>query len=111
MQTFTRSYFSLGPFIIFLPLLVVALAIFATLQMSKYKWVVHALAFAFIFFALPLYVWIGAILDPTIIEYPGPGDGFVYLLYAFVAVLTMIGYAVYAWLARTKSQAQVGSTV
>jgi hypothetical protein len=110
MQTLTSFYFSFSGWVPFAPILIVGVAILVTLRMSKHKWIVHALTFAALFLTLPVYIWIGGVLDPTSIENPGPGDGFVVLLYFLALVPMAIGYAIYAWLTRRPSRAAASLT-
>jgi hypothetical protein len=103
MNALTYYYFSLGSLIIiFAPLIIMIAAIAATLHMSKRRWVVHLLTFAAMLVALPIYFRIGGILDPTTIDYPGPGEGFLVLLYGFFLVPAVLLYAAYAWVTRKR---------
>lgn len=47
--------------------------------------------------ALPAFIYLNGIVDPTTVERPGPGDGFVVLLYFLVMVLAGLGYSILAW--------------
>jgi hypothetical protein len=97
MSGFTRAYFSYGVLItLVLPVLIVVTSAMATRRMSGYRWVVHVLTFVGVFLTLPVFIWLGAVLDPTSLELPGPMDGFVYLVCLLVAIASIIGYAVYA---------------
>jgi hypothetical protein len=97
MSGFVRAYFSYGVLItLVLPVLIVVTGAIVTRRMSRYRWVIHVLTFVGVFVALPVYIWVGAILDPTSLELPGPADGFVYLVCLLVAISSIIGYAVYA---------------
>ena len=50
--------------------------------------------------ALPVYLRIQALLDPTTVLYPGPGDGFVVLIYLLLLVPSVIGYAIFCYVSR-----------
>jgi hypothetical protein len=102
----TRFYLSLFPWIPFAPIFIMIVAVFVSARMSMHRWAIHIGAFAALFLTLPLYIWTCALLDPTTIEYPGPGDGFVVLLYLFFLVPMTIGYSAYVWLGRRKIQAR-----
>ncbi len=110
MADLSSFYSSLGPVVPFLPLVIVGLSIAFTLRMSKYKWAVHFIALAATLAAPFAYLWVGGIIDPTTIEYPGIGEGFLFPLYGMTAVPVMIGYAQFTFLTRTASQASLGST-
>jgi hypothetical protein len=89
---------SLLPWVIFSPLLVVVLACSVTQFMKKGRWIVHILAFAAMILPMPIYLHVQFVLDPTSIEYPGPGDAIGFFLWLFLMVLSIIVYAAYAWL-------------
>ena len=113
MSSLASTYFSLQPALLFLPFLIVVIAMVAVRRMRTRKWIAHALAFSAMFLAVPVYVEIGAILDPYSVELPGPLDGLFYLVCMCIAVLTMIGYticlAVLAVLSRRRKQSQACS--
>ena len=104
MQTLAHFYESLFPWVAFSPIIVVIVAVNVTVRMSKYKWIGHTLTYAALVLTLPIYVFILGIMDPTTIEYPGPGDGFVFLLYLFFLVPAILLYSAYAWVTRRKSR-------
>jgi len=110
MEALIHFYLSLFVWVAFAPIIIIGAAIFVTLRMSKHKWVIHVLTFAAFLFTMPVYIWIGGILDPSTIEGPGPGDGFVVLLYYFNSLLTAIFYACYAWANRRRSCVVASST-
>jgi hypothetical protein len=96
-------YFQLGGLIIILaPLIIMVAGILITLRMSKRRWVVHLLTFVAMLVALPIYIKVGGILDPSTIEYPGPADGFLVLLYGGLLIPALVVYAGYAWLTRKR---------
>jgi hypothetical protein len=82
--------------IAFAPFAIVGVAGFVVWRMSRRRWVIHLLTFACLLLALPIYVKGLGILDPSMISYPGPGDGFVVLLYLVNLVPAVIGYSIYA---------------
>jgi hypothetical protein len=84
--------------IAFAPTIIVGVAIFVTLRMSKHKWIIHALTFAALLFTMPVYIWIGGISER-------PGNGFVVLFYDLNSLAMAIGYAAYARLTRYRSRA------
>jgi hypothetical protein len=111
MQMLTRVALALSHIILLVPPPIIVIAgAFATMRMSKRKWVVHLVVFTALFFSFPLYIWIESKLDPTSIEYPGPGDGLAFLFYLFLLLPSALVYSVYAWFSRTKCKT-VGSVV
>lgn len=105
MQTPAHYYFALLGCVVMAPLVMMMAGIFKTLRMSRHKWMVHVITFCAMVFALPAAIWIGGVLDPTTIEYPGPGEGFAALAYVFCLMPCALLYSVYAWCTRTKSHA------
>ncbi len=102
MAAFTRIYLSLFPCVAFAPLVIVIASALITLRISAYRWIAHVLTFVALLVTLPLCVWLQGRLAPSTIEYPGPGDGFVLLLYLFFLVPAVLFYAGYAWFTRRK---------
>jgi hypothetical protein len=105
----SRLFFALSSWVLFAPIFIAIVAGVVTIQMLRYKWIVHTLAFAAFFFTFPVYHFIEGILDPTIIEYPGPGEGFGLLFYVINLVPTLIIYSVFAWFTRSKSSDALSS--
>ena len=75
-----KSYHTLLVFLPLVPIVIALLAGMISLRLSRRRWIVHTIGFAAMAFALPIYLRIQALLDPTTILYPGPGDGSVVLL-------------------------------
>jgi hypothetical protein len=97
---------------IFPPLVAVCGALLA-LRLRWTKWLVHFVVIATILVAPLFAVYIEGILDPTTVEYPGPGDGLVLLVYLFTAVPSLFGYLVFViWNAvlATHGQRSVGTS-
>ena len=82
------------------PLVLAVLGAIISLQLAYRRWIVHAITLIAMVLALPIYIYIEGVVDPTTIQYPGPGDGFVVLLYGVVLVLTGIGYLAFCFFAR-----------
>jgi hypothetical protein len=87
---------ALLPWAIFSPFIVVVVAVIATQLIKRGRWIVHILAFVAMVLLMPVYLHIQAVLDPTSIDYPGPGDGFGLLLWLYCLVPSIIFYAGYA---------------
>jgi hypothetical protein len=88
-----------------LPLAPVAISILAgitSLQFSRRRWIVHTFAFAAMVFTPPIYLRIQSLLDPTTVLYPGPGDGFVLLLYLFLLIPSLAGYSMFCYANRRR---------
>ncbi|MBO0754698.1 MAG: hypothetical protein J2P54_02475 [Bradyrhizobiaceae bacterium] len=79
---------------IFPPLVAVCGALLA-LRLRWTKWLVHVVVIAAILIAPLFAVYIEAIIDPTAVEYPGPGEGLLLLVYLFTAVPSLLGYVVF----------------
>jgi len=79
---------------IFPPLVAVCGALLA-LRLHRTKWLVHFVVIAAILLAPLLAVYIESILDPTTVEYPGPGEGLLLFVYVFTAVPSLLGYLVF----------------
>jgi hypothetical protein len=80
--------------IIFPPLVAVCGALLA-LRLRWTKWLVHFVVIATIP-AAPLFaVFIEGVLDPTTVEYPGPGEGLLLLVYLFTAAPSLLGYLIF----------------
>jgi uncharacterized membrane protein YjjB (DUF3815 family) len=103
MHTTARLYLALFPFLPFAPFAVAIVAGCIAAQMSKRKWIVHSFAVAPLFLAFPSYILTQGIIEPTTIQYPGPGDGLVLLLYVINLLPTLLIYSTYAWFTRSKS--------
>lgn len=80
--------------IIFPPLLAVCGAHLA-LRLRRTKWLVHFVVIATILVAPLVAVSIEGILDPTTVEYPGPGEGLLLLVYLFTAGPSLLGYLIF----------------
>jgi hypothetical protein len=103
MDAVRRFYFDLGPWIALAPIVILIAGVGGTLRMSRHRWLGHVVTAAGMLLTLPAYVWIGGVLDPTTIDYPGPGDGFLVLLYGFFLMLALSLYAAYAWVTRRRA--------
>jgi hypothetical protein len=94
-----RLYLELFPFLPFAPILIVGFGIALLLHVSRRRWVIHVSVFVS-FLVVPLaYLSVQALVDPTTVEFPGPGDGLVALLYLWILIPSALGYLVFAWLA------------
>jgi hypothetical protein len=89
-----RMIMILSLVIVFSPLVAVCGALLA-LRLRWTKWLVHFVVIAMIP-VVPLFaVFIEGILDPTTVEYPGPGEGLLLLVYLFTAGPSVIGYLIF----------------
>ena len=91
-------YLNLFAFTPLMPILIVGLGIAFSLRRTRRRWVVHGMVFVALLSALPACLYVRELVDPTTIMQPGPGDGFVVLLYLFTVVPAALGYSVFAWL-------------
>jgi hypothetical protein len=94
-----KAYNALFIFVPFTPVLI-ALSAGALSFLCRRRWIVHIGAFVAMIIALPVYLRVQALLDPTTVSYPGPGDGFVVLLYLFYLPPSLIGYAIFCYVTR-----------
>jgi hypothetical protein len=111
MQKLAYFYFALSSWLPLAPIVIVIVAVNVAGRMSKYKWLAHVATYAVLLFIYPIYIRIGGILDPTTIEYPGPGDGFGALLYLFFLVPSLLLYSACAWVSRRGKSQTVGSAL
>jgi hypothetical protein len=96
-----RFFLSLFIYLPYAPLVLAVLGGIISLRLSQRRWIVHTITLGAMISALPIYIYLQGVIDPTIIEYPGPGDGFIVLLYLAVLLLTGIGYLAFCFFSRT----------
>jgi len=77
------------------PPLVAVCGAFLALRLYWTKWLVHFGVLVAILVAPLLSVYIEKTVDPTTVEYPGPGEGLLLLAYPFTAVPSLLGYLVF----------------
>lgn len=94
-----KAYNALFVFVPFAPVLI-ALSAGAISFRSRRRWLIHIGAFVATTVALPVYLRVQALLDPTTVNYPGPGDGFIVLLYLFYLLPSLIGYVIFCYVSR-----------
>jgi hypothetical protein len=97
MSDLAKLYMSLFLAMPLSPILILAAAVAVSFRMKRGRWIVHIVAFAAMLLSMPLYLKGRGILDPTSIEYPGPGDGFGVLLWLMFLVPCLVGYGMYVW--------------
>jgi hypothetical protein len=93
-----KLYLQLFPFVPFAPILIVGLGIAFSLRQARRRWPINILVFVALLSTLPVYLYIQGLVDPTTIDHPGSGDGFVALLYLLILAPMALGYSVFAWL-------------
>jgi hypothetical protein len=98
-----RFYISLFGFVPFAPPVLAILGGITSLQLSRRRWIVHTITLVAMIFALPIYIYFLGVLEPTSIQYPGPGDGFVALLYLVILLPTTLVYSVFSFFTRTRT--------
>jgi hypothetical protein len=76
-----RFYQSLFVFLPFAPPVLAVLGGIISLRLSRRRWIVHTITFVAMLLALPIYIHFLGVLEPASVQYPGPGDAFVALLY------------------------------
>ena len=98
-----RFYHSLFGFMPFATPVLAILGCILSLQLSRRRWVVHTVTLIAMLLALPIYLHVLGALEPTTIEYPGPGDGFVVMLYMMILLPTALVYSAFAFFTRKTS--------
>jgi hypothetical protein len=86
----------------FAPPVLAILGGIASLQLTRRRWIVHTITLVAMILALPIYIYFLGVLEPTSIQYPGPGDGFVALLYLVILLPTTLVYSVFSFFTRTR---------
>src|SRR5690348_10852143 len=74
------------------PALVAVCGAVLALRLRRTKWLVHLVVIAAVLVAPFFAVYVEGLLDPTTLQYPGPGDGLALLFYLFNAVPSLLGY-------------------
>jgi hypothetical protein len=97
-----RFYQGLFGFLPFAPPILAVLGGITSLQLPRRRWIVHTITFVAMVLALPVYIHFLGVLEPTSIQYPGPGDGFVVLLYLVILLLTALVYSVFSFFTRAR---------
>jgi hypothetical protein len=90
-----RMIITLFTTLIIFPLLVAVCGALLALRLHWTKWLVHFVVIDAILVAPLFAVYIEGILDPTTVDYPGPGEGLLLFLYLFTAVPSLLGYLVF----------------
>jgi phosphotransferase system glucose/maltose/N-acetylglucosamine-specific IIC component len=86
------------------PVLFAALGVVLSSKLRSGKWIVHGLVFAAMLLALSFATYLGGVLDPTTIEYPGTGEGFGIVLYLIMMIASALYYAAFAWVTYRKQK-------
>lgn len=92
-----KLYFQFWPLIWLTPILIVAFGVILSRRLTRGRWLIHALVFAALILALPGSIYLQGLLDPTTIDAPGGGEGFVVLLYVVVLIPAAVYYGIFAW--------------
>jgi len=98
-----RLYLELFPFLPFAPILIVGFGIALSLHVSRRRWVVHVAVFVSLLVVPLAYLFVQALVDPTTVKFPGPGDGLVAFLYLLILIPSALGYLGFAWLASRRA--------
>jgi hypothetical protein len=104
MSSLAKLYASIFLWVPLAPPVVAAVALFALRFVRGRRWVVHIFALVAMLLTMPIYFFVWSVVDPIALELPGPGDGFVILLWIFFLICSMIFYAAHAaiayWMSR-----------
>lgn len=101
-MTWMKAYNALFVFVPFAPVLIAVSAGALSLRLPRRRRMVHTAALIGMLIALPIYLRVQAQLDPTTVLYPGPGDGFILLIYLWLLIPSVIGYAIFCWVTRRR---------
>ena len=67
-----KAYHALFAFMPFAPVLIAVSAGALSVRLSRRRWIIHTTAFVAMVIALPVFLRIQALLDPTTVLYPVP---------------------------------------
>jgi hypothetical protein len=98
-----RLYISLFDLLPFAPPVLAVLGGITSLQLSRQRWIVHTITLVTMVLTLPIYIHFLGVLEPSSIQYPGPGDAFVAMLYVVILLPTALVYSVFSFFTRTRS--------
>lgn len=84
------------------PILLAAIGGVLSSRLSSGRWIVHSCVFAAMLLVLPAALYFQGVIDPTTVEYAGPGDGFVILLYLIMLIGSAFYYGAFAWVTYRK---------
>ena len=104
LQPVERLFSVIWGWIWLIPILVTLVGGVLAQRAQGRRWIIHMCVFGCMLVALPAFIYLNGIVDPTTVESPGPGDAFVVLFYLLVMVLAGLGYSVFAGLLFLKRQ-------
>jgi hypothetical protein len=96
LQPVARLFAILWGWIWIIPIFVSIVGGVLALRAQRRRWIIHMCVFGCMLSALPAFIFLNGIIDPTTVEGPGPGDAFVALFYLLVMVLVGLGYSIFA---------------
>lgn len=97
-----RLYLDLFGFLPFAPPVLAALGALASLQFSRRRWIVHTITLVAMASVLPVYIHFLGVLERSSLQYPGPGDAFIWMLYMIVLLPTVLVYWLFSHLMRKR---------
>jgi hypothetical protein len=106
-----KFFFSLFILLPFAPPVLAVIGGGISLRLSRCRWIVHTITLVAMILALPVYIYLEGVVDPTTVEYPGPGDGFVVLFYLASLLLTAIGYLPFCFFTRAAVRGKLGHSL
>jgi len=87
------------------PVMVAVLGGLLSIRVSRGRWIIHSLTFLGMLMVPFAYVRIESYVDPTSIDYPGPGEGLIIFPYLFMLLLAAASYAVFCFVsAQSRSE-------
>jgi hypothetical protein len=91
-------YYPLGGFVAISPPFLASVAILIARRVGSRRWIVHVFAVLLLFAAMPLYLWGLTKIDPiALTEDDSVSGGALILIWITLLVVTLLGYAFYAW--------------
>jgi hypothetical protein len=78
--------------LVFFPPLVAVCGAFLAFRLHWTRWLVHFVVITSVPVAPIFFVFIEGIVDPTTVDYPGPGEGLALLFYLLTAIPSLLGY-------------------
>jgi hypothetical protein len=82
------------------PIWLAVLGATISLRLSRRRWILHVSVLAMMLIAPFAAIYLQGIIDPTTIQNPGPGDGFVLLLYLPELILSAVVYLIFVFATR-----------
>lgn len=100
----SKLYSFLWPWTWLWPIVVCGLAAPLARRLTRGRWPLHVTVVLLMLAGIPSSIYLQGLADPTTIDGPGPGDGFVVLVHVFTLIVSLVLYLLAAWLIRSNKQ-------